>query len=244
MWPILNNPPVKLALFQLKFSKISMKSFGEIDHVLKNKFPFRKDNIEVGINLNNTTIPLGKSKLSGESDAKLKSYIYLTTDQKERVELLEDTATYVTELPYFGWNSFLNRVDEVLSVLSNVIGTVEIKRTSIRFVNRFLFDNFESPQEYFTTLISKQGESLYPLSQYGFRIQYDIPQTNMYAIVNQSVENDTTNQYIYVLDIDVLDRQFLLFEKETILSNLAALRNVKNKIFFDSITEKTKALCN
>ncbi len=244
MWPILNNPPVKLALFQLKFSKVDMKKFNEIDYVLKNKFPFRKDNIEVGINLNNTTIPLGKAKLNGESDAKLKSYIYLTANQKERVELLEDTATYVTELPYSGWDSFLSRVDEVLSVLSSVIGTVEIKRTSIRFVNRFLFDSFESPEEYFTTLISKQGEALYPLSQYGFRIQYDIPQTNMYAIVNQSVENDTTNQYIYVLDIDVLDRQSLLFEKETILFNLEKLRNVKNKIFFDSITEKTKTICN
>ena len=66
----------------------------------------------------------------------------------------------------------------------------------------------------------------------------------MYAIVNQSGENDTTNQYIYVLDIDVLDRQSLLFEKETILFNLEKLRNVKNKIFFDSITEKTKTICN
>ena len=244
MWPSLNNPPVKLALFQLKFSETSMKAYDGIDMALKNRLPIRKDNITVGINLNNTNIPLGKSKLDGVSDAKIQSYIYMTSDQKERIELLEDTATYVSELPYSGWEGFVNKVDGFLSLLSKVLVIVEIKRTSIRFVNRFLLDDFNNPEDYFTTVISKAEDALYPLRQYGFRLQYDIPQTNIYAIVNQSVENDVSKKYSYLLDIDVLERQSILFEKETILSCLDNLRNVKNKIFFDSITEKTKALCN
>ncbi len=244
MWPNLVNPPVKIALFQLKFSKISMSTFDVIDHLLKNKFPIRKDNIEVGINLNNSQIPLGKAKLDAMSDARIKSYIYLTTNQKERVEILEDTFTYVTELPYLGWVDFVQHVDEALTIMTDVLNNVEIKRTSIRFVNRFLFDEFESPEAYFTTMISKQGDPLFPLSQYGFRIQYDIPQTNIYAIVNQSVENDPTNKYIYLLDIDVLDRQSILFEKETVFSIIEHLREIKNQIFFDSITEKTRKLCD
>lgn len=244
MWPNLNNPPVKLALFQLKFSETSIKMYEEIDVVLKNRLPIRKDNIEVGINLNNTNIPLGKSKFDGISDAKIQSYIYMTPDQKERVELLENTATYVSELPYVGWDGFANKVGDFLSLLSKVLNNVEIKRTSIRFVNRFLLEEFNNPEDYFTMVISKAGDALYPLRQYGFRLQYDIPQTNVYAIVNQSVENDVSNKFTYLLDIDVLEKQSILFEKETILSCLDQLRDIKNKIFFDSITEKTKALCN
>lgn len=244
MWPNLNNPPVKLALFQLKFSETNMRVYDEIDAALKNRFPIRKDIIAVGINLNNTSIPLGRSKLDGVSDAKIQSYIYMTPDQKERVELLEHTATYVSELPYTGWDGFANKVDDFLSLLSRVLGNVEIKRTSIRFVNRFLLEEFDNPEDYFTMVISKAGDALYPLRQYGFRLQYDIPQTNVYAIVNQSVENDVSNKYTYLLDIDVLEKQSILFEKETILSCLDHLRSIKNKIFFDSITEKTKALCN
>ena len=244
MWPNLTNPPVKLALFQLKFNKTDMKLFDEIDQRLKNNFPIRKDNIEVGINLNNSQIPLGRSKLDGVSDARLKSYIYLTTDQKERVELLEDTATYVSELPYSGWDAFVSRVDGMLSILTTVLGNVEVVRTSIRFVNRFLLDEFEDPAAYFTTVISKAGDSLFPISQYGFRLQYDVPNTNIYAIVNQSVENDATKKFMYLLDIDVLDRQTLLFEKESILFNLKQLREIKNRIFFDSITKKTQESCN
>lgn len=244
MYDSLINPPVKIALFQLKFSAVNIKNFSETDSLLKHKFSIRKDNIEVGLNLDNTTIPLGKSTLKGTSDAKIKSYIYLTPDQKERVELLEDTLTYVSELPYEGWDNFVAQVESVLSIMSNVLGNVEISRTSIRFVNRFLLDEFEKPDEYFTTVISKNGDPLFPLSQYGFRLQYEVPQTNIYAIVNQSVEKDFSNNYTYLLDIDVLDKQSLYYEKETILSSMSNLREIKNRIFFDSITEKTKALCN
>ena len=127
MWPNLNNPPVKLALFQLKFSETNMKAYGEIDNALKNRLPIRKDNIAVGINLNNTSIPLGRSKLDGVSDAKIESYIYMSPDQKERVELLEDTATYVTELPDVGWDDFENKVGDYLSLLSKVLDNNEIK---------------------------------------------------------------------------------------------------------------------
>lgn len=244
MFQSLKNPPVKIALFQLKHSAVDMKVYNETDALLKHKFTIRKDNIEVGLNLDNTNIPLGKSRLNGTSDAKIKSYIYLTPDQKERVEILEDTLTYVTELPYEGWDNFVEQVSSVLSIMSNVLVNVEITRTSIRFVNRFLLDEFETPADYFTTVISKKGETLFPLSQYGFRLQYEVPQTNIYAIVNQSVENEISNKYTYLLDIDVLDKQSLYYEKETVLSSLSNLREIKNKIFFDSITEKTESLCN
>lgn len=244
MYESLNNPPVKIALFQLKFNAVNISVFSATDTLLKHKYSIRKDNIEVGLNLDNTNIPLGKSQLKGTSDAMIKSYIYLTPDQKERVEILEDTLTYVSELPYDGWDNFVARVENVLTILSDVLGNVEITRTSIRFVNRFQLEEFGTPDEYFTTVISKNGEPLYPLSQYGFRLQYEVPRTNIYAIVNQLVEKDIPNNYTYFLDIDVLDKQSLYFEKETILSNLSNLREVKNKIFFDSITDKTKALCN
>jgi hypothetical protein len=42
----------------------------------------------------------------------------------------------------------------------------------------------------------------------------------------------------------VLDMQHLLFEKETLAVNMEKLRDVKNEIFFNNITQKTIDLCN
>ena len=72
----------------------------------------------------------------------------------------------------------------------------------------------------------------------------DVPQTDIYTIVNHNVENASQGKYLYTLDIDVLDKQKLVFDIDTISDSLENLRNIRNKIFFDTITDKTIELCN
>ena len=174
----------------------------------------------------------------------MSSYIYVTTEQKEKLEISEGTVTYIDEVKYTGWDDFKQKVVDVLSILSEILDNVEVFRTSIRFINRFDLPDFSIPQEYVTTIITNStGETTFPIRQYGFRLQYDIPETNIYAIVNQNVEKNLDDKYSYVLDIDVLDRQSILFQLDTISANLEKIREVKNVLFFESITKKTIELC-
>jgi len=248
LWPTLEKPPVVVALFQIKYSSLGVKlnDFLRFDAQLKRDFPIRKNNIQVGIDLGGSSIQLGKSKISGTSDAKVNGYVYFSVDQKIKLELSEGTITYIDERPYQGWNNFKESTIRTLLDLSDILDKVEIIRTSIRFINRFEFENFDDPQVYFKTLISSSEDSQlpYPLRQYGFRLLMDVPNTEIYSIVNQNVENVRTNSYIYTFDIDVLDRKNLLFDKETLLENMERLRDVKNEIFFDNVTQKTLDLCN
>lgn len=247
-WETLNNPPVVVALFQLKYNPagIKLSDFLKYDAQLKHNFPIRKDNIQVGINLGGSSIPLGVSKITGTSDAKVGSYLYCTVDQKIKLEISEDTITYIDESPYQGWDNFKGSALKSLSALSEILSNIEIVRTSIRFINRFSFDNFDNPQDYFRTLISGSEDNPlpFPLRQYGFRLLMDVPDSDIYSIVNQNVENLRTNSYIYVFDIDVLDRQQLIFNIETLAENMETLRGVKNEIFFGNVTQKTLDLCN
>ena len=143
-----------------------------------------------------------------------------------------------------GWERFKNNVLKTLTHLSQILDSVEISRLSIRFVNKFDFPEFSNPQDYVTTVITNNtGETQYPIRQYGFRMFYDVPDTNIYAIVNQNVEKNTNDNYSYVLDIDVLDRQSILFQLDTISNNLETIRRIKNELFFESITNKTIELC-
>jgi uncharacterized protein (TIGR04255 family) len=247
-WENLNKPPVVVALFQIKYATMGIKlnDFLKYDTQIKHRFPIRRDNIQVGIDLGNSSIPLGVSKISGTSDAKIGSYVYFSVDQKNKLEISENTITYIDERPYQGWSSFKESTIQTLMILSDTLNNIEITRTSIRFINRFTFDNFDKPQDYFKTLISssEENELPFPLRQYGFRLLMDIPNSDIYSIINQNVENVRTNSYIYTFDIDVLDRQHLLFDIKTIEVNMENLRDVKNEIFFNNITQKTLNLCN
>ena len=246
MYPMLENPPVVVALAQVKFNlkDFKVQSILEYDTSLKHKLPIRKGNIQVGLNLENKTIPLGESKVSGISNAEIGSYIYLSTNQKAKLEISEDTLTYIDENPYAGWDAFISTAISLFSILSPILENAEIQRTSIRFVNRFIFNEFDDPKSYFNALItSADGNSSYPLRQYGFRMLMDIPDTDIYSIVNHNVEN-VQDKFFYTFDIDVLDRQTLVFDIDTIRNSFEHLRSIKNTIFFDTLTEKTLQLCN
>ena len=52
------------------------------------------------------------------------------------------------------------------------------------------------------------------------------------------------NQTDYIFDIDVLELTNLLFDKNLISDKLEKLREIKNKLFFNNLTQKTIDLCN
>lgn len=247
-WPNIKKPPVAIALFQLKFNpqRIALSDFNKYDLQLKHVFPNRRENIHVGIELGGSNIPLGESKVTGKSDAKVASYIYFTVDQRLKIELSEGTITLIDERPYIGWDNFKHTALSTISILSDLLNDVEITRTSIRFINRFVFPEFDTPQKYFNILITSNNEQNlpYPIRQYGFRFVQEVPDTDIHSIVNHNIENTNPRNFLYTFDIDVLDRQNIVFDKDTLSLVMEGLRNVKNNIFFSSITNETINLCN
>ena len=247
MWPTLNNPPVGVALAQIKLTteNFSIQNVDAVDRQLKDILPIRKEGTQVNIGLGKSNLPLGVSKISATSDVKIATYIYFSKEQKTKLEISGDTITYVSEDQYLGWNSFKGNVLEFFSILERVFGQSEIQRTSIRFINRFSFPDFDKPEDYINTFISATGESQpYPLRQYGFRLLMDVPNSDTYSIVNHNVERVIDGKFLYTFDIDVLNNQKLLFSIDSIDNNLDSLREIKNNIFFNTLTDKTLSLCN
>lgn len=247
-WPKLQNPPVAIALLQLKFDPAVMPldSFTKYDAAIKRVLPNRRDNIQVGLDFKGVQIPIGKSTITSHSDARVGAIVYFTNDQKVKLEFSDGTITFTDERKYIDWENFQNSALSIFSLLSDSLNNIEILRTSIRFINRFNLKDFTNPEEYFNTLIShKQDQALpFPLRQYSFRLTMDVPETDIYSIVNQSVENIRPDAYVYTLDIDVLDRQRMIFAKDSLVEVLSGLRSIKNEIFFKTLTQKTLDLCN
>ena len=247
-WPKLENPPVVVAICQIKFdeSNVILQDFLRFDAYLRRFLPERNNNIAASISLkNNTPIPLGKAPVNGVSDAKVASYLYFSKVQKEKLDISTDGITYTSEAAYVGWDNFKATVLKYIELFKPILETIAIKRTSIRFVNQFEMVEFDDPAEYFNTVISSTDDDKhlpYPLLKYGFRMTVDVKE-GVYSIINQNVDK-ITDKYIYIFDIDVLNRNNLLYTSESLGDVLEDLRNIKNNIFFNNITEKTRALCN
>ena len=245
-WPCFAKPPVITAIFQLRFDNGSLKvdDYLSFDAILKRHFPKRNESFESNLSFSPATkITIGKNQVSGITDTRRTGYVYYTTDQKEKVSLSETEITYTTERPYEGWDHFKEKVFAILSAVSPVLESVTIRRTSIRFINQFRFNEFSDPTLYFNTQISSAGGGMpFSLIRYGFKLTYDIEE-GVYSIVNQSVEH-LPDKYVYIFDIDVLNRNNLIFELNTLGEMLESLRSVKNQIFFGNLTDKTLEQCN
>ena len=82
----------------------------------------------------------------------------------------------------------------------------------------------------------------FPLTRCGFNLSYDVDD-GVYSIVNQSAEH-LPDKYVYIFDIDVLNKNNIIFDLNALDEILESLRIVKNRIFFGNITEKTLEQCN
>ena len=248
-WKILGTPPVVVALFQLQFNMgdVSLDDFLQFDGTLRRDFPNRNNQIEANINIPRASgIPLGKSPIKdGYTEARMKSYVYFTKDQKAKLIISNGEITYASESFYDGWETFKSDVEKYLKIFEPVLNRLVITRTSIRFINQFVFTEFDDPSVYFNTIVSSSGgdrQLLYPLIKYGFRLTFDVSE-DTYSIVNHNVDK-LSDKYVYILDIDVLNRNNLIFDIGSMDAVLEGLREIKNNIFFSSVTDKTLELCN
>ena len=244
-WPKLSKPPVDVALFQLKYNlgESELKDFLNVESNLKGIFPKRANNVTANIDLPSSPIPLGVSKITGTSNAKVTSYTFYSVNQKSKLTITENSITYVSEDNYEGWDVFESNIETVLTILSPVLSNYVITRVSIRFINKFSLDNFNDPEKFFKTMISTTEENVlpYPVKKYGFRIMLDVDD-NTYSIVNQNVDT-ASDKYIYLFDIDVLNRTNAIFDIDLIKNSLSKLRESKNRIFFGNVTNEIIELC-
>lgn len=246
---ILKNPPIISAICQIKFEKKPelLKEVLQIEPSIRVSLPTRNENVNVGIDLGSTAIPIGVSKISFTSDAKVDTYVYFSNDLKTKLEVQEDTLTFIDENQYLGWDSFKNNALKYFNLFGKMLDGFQLQRASIRFINRFELSDFENPQEYFRTQISSSDELYplpYPLRQYNFRLVMDVPDSRILASVNQNVQSILNNKYEYIFDIDVLDHMEEPFCLSKLESSLDKLREVKNEIFFRNTTDKALDLCD
>ncbi len=243
-WQVLKSPPVILAIFQLKFSHCSDEALGKMianDRNIKLIYKKRHISYHADINFPGTLVP-GESSFKGNT--KVESYTYTTEDNLRKLRIEKDSIVVVNEGSYLGWENFKLEVMDCLNLLSEQLKECSVNRVSIRFINKFTFDSFEDPLDYFSQMISTESVSRYPLLKYSFRLNVVIPDTDIQAIINNASEPNNEGKSDYYLDIDVLSHTLISFDLSLISDQMENIREVKNNIFFDTVKQKTLELCN
>ena len=171
-------------------------------------------------------------------------YKLLSEDGLQIVQLTRRALTYHRLRPYVSWSEFASGALPVWRAFSRSFAPDYIGSLRLRYINRIEIPNPVGDLEEYLNLILKIPKPVDTgFIGYLMRLSLVDPPSDAVAHVTQIAEyRDNTSAQSVLFDIDVrMDRELPPDEKE-LWASVEILRDYKNRIFFHSITEKTKRL--
>lgn len=235
-WPTLARAPIVEGLIDLRVRPVGTDRLDALRELCKGiaaDYPLRRDlhqgqlQIQLG--------PTASANIVGKEESLL-GYRLHSADEHDVVQLRLDGFTYSRLRPYTSWRDVAAAARALWDAYSVVLGQQNPVRVAVRFINRIPMPPGMDMSEIFQT--SFRVPKTFPQRVDGFlvRLAVRFEEANALALVSQA-KNPHDEECIF--DIDVFSEQAGGFTDEEAWTKLSALRNIKNRLFFESLTRGT-----
>ncbi len=150
--------------------------------------------------------------------------------------------------PYNSWEEFSNDARNLWKIYKDICKPTFVTRAAVRYINRIDIP-VEGPiklQDYLKTAPDiASGLPQKNLSSFFMQLQIPQEDLNCMLVINETLALPPSPGFISVIfDIDLFRQQAWQSDDEDIWDFLTQLRERKNQVFRESITEKTEELIN
>lgn len=198
----------------------------KVRHKWEGKFEFKKGELPVS---------LGTETIDG--------YIFTSTDQKQIFQARLDGFTFSRLKPYETWERLRDEAYRLWQKYREVVSP-EITRVALRYINKMEFPlPIKDFSDYLTAAPIVPEGLPQGVSSFLTRVVIHEPSIDAAAIITQALEQVVNPNLVpLILDIDVFKQKSEGISEKDAWDTLEKLRHFKNKIFFESITEKAKEI--
>ena len=187
-------------------------------------------------------VEAGKPFTQPTVDKGIHGYICKSEDEKDVVQFRIDGFTFSRLNPYSEWETVLSEAKRLWGLYSMKCLPELITRIAVRYINRL---DLPLPIKDFADYLKAPPlvpESL-PQGVSQFLTRVVIHDADLTANIVQTMKSSPKADHIgVILDVDVSNMKEDGFEESSIWREFEKLRDFKNRIFFESITEKTARL--
>jgi len=236
------NPPITEAVIEIlvQLSKnITINDLIKCHDNLKDRFPevVEQKVFKAGFQF-------GKKASTLPSEESTIGYVLKSSQDQKVVQSRLNGFAFSKLKPYENWKKFCSEAHELWNIYREIANPTKISRISLRYLNRIEVPYpFKDFNEYILTNPQIAPNLPQAVSNLFMRLEipnYDIPAK---AILIQTMEQPTQDKKIpLILDIDVLRENEYIKNMDDVWVDFESLREYKNEIFFNSITDKTKEL--
>jgi uncharacterized protein (TIGR04255 family) len=171
---------------------------------------------------------------------------YETSDGKRVAQFRKNGFSFSHLAPYTNWRNFFSEAERFYELYYKIGQPEEVTRVAVRYINRLLLP--QSDVGDFTPYLT--GPPPCPkgiaavLTGFLTQIQVLDPATGVSGRITQTIQPlyAPAGQVPILLDIDVFEEKLRRADPDSALQQFETLRQLKNRYFFESITEKTVEL--
>ena len=169
-------------------------------------------------------------------------YRYTSEDGRRVAQFRTDVFTFSHLEPYDTWEEMKEEAVRLWEIYAAAVSPDPITRMGTRYINVLKLPFNTELKEYLTAPPTIPEGLNQELSSFLTRVEIRDPTIGAHGILTQALEGVHENYAPIVLDIDVfITRQFDPQGQE-FWNSLDQLRDFKNTVFFESITEKSMEL--
>jgi uncharacterized protein (TIGR04255 family) len=237
----LDKAPINEALIDFRVSlpkTVSIADLEKLHEPIKDRFPTKKARRQWQVELKQ------EENTHSTRDLGVDGFLFTSADKDAVVQFRMDGFTYSKLRPYDTWDAMLKSAQPLWEKYRDFTKPVEVTRIATRFINAIEIPETQFDlDDYFTAAPRMPKNVPDRLGDFFSRVAVIFQEEQATGIVHfvlgKSSQPNTTQ---VILDIDVFQEKSFNSDDPEIISTLNKLREIKNRIFFGSITDKAKEL--
>lgn len=243
-YTVFPNAPITEAVIEIKVQlpeETDVKSLESFHEHIKERFPEKQEQrfLKADFKLSQ------KDKLTSfPTKTGTQGYLFHSREEKKVVQSRIDGFAFNKLKPYENWELFRSEGRELWELYSKIVNPIRVIRIGLRYINRIEVPlPFNDFSDYLLTNPQIAPNLPQAVSHFFMRLEVPNPDIEATAIITQTMDKPTTAQRLpLILDIEVFRITEYLGKAEDMWEDFEKLRDFKNDIFFNSVTEKAKEL--
>ncbi|MFH0873215.1 MAG: TIGR04255 family protein [bacterium] len=237
----MDKAPITEALVDIRVKlgpETDLSTLQSVCALVANEYPEKRERIRLESKIEFKT-------MKSETTSGVDGYLCTSSDKKQVVQVRLDGFTFSRLTPYETWENLRKVAHRLWQLYVGATSPELVTRVALRYINRLEIPlPIRDFSDYLTAPPTIPQNLPQGLISFLTRNVIREPSLDFVAIISQSLEPvEASNVVPVILDIDVFREVQHSVGATEIWETIDQLRGFKNKIFFESITEKTVELC-
>lgn len=240
------SAPITEALLDIRVTlppQANLAKLGTFHDAIKQRYPVKQERVSWRGHFEVKVTPVAQVSQSAAGGPD--GYSFTSVDGRQVVQARLDGFTFSRLKPYDKWEALRDEARELWQHYIEIASPEVVTRVALRYINRIEIPlPIKDFKEYILTTPEIAPDLPQGLDSFFMRMVIPDPKAQAVAIITETVEpiDESNKRLPLIFDIDVFRAVAFNVQDNLMWETFESLHDLKNEIFFKSITPKAKEL--